>query len=150
MKIVEEEVYLGSALSRTRSALPELRRRIALGYKRANDLKRLWRGTGICRKRKIELLESLVGSIILYSLETHNLTSYELEVLDKAQRRLYRRALNLASPYVAGLDGLEVVLNEDLLNLTNTPSHYAWSLRVRLARARLLWQCQNADPQEPH
>ena len=75
-------MYLGSLLSRTRPALPELRRRLALGHKRANDLKRLWRGTGISRKRKVELLESLVGSVILHNLETHNMTNYEHEVLD--------------------------------------------------------------------
>ena len=54
-KTVEEAEYLGSLLSRSISALPEIKRRMGLGYKRAEDLKRLWRGTGISRKRKIEL-----------------------------------------------------------------------------------------------
>merc|ERR1711964_205177 len=54
VKIVEAEDYLGSRITRSISAVPELKRRIGLGFKRADDLRNLWRGTGISRKRKIE------------------------------------------------------------------------------------------------
>ena len=41
VKVVEAKTYLSSRLTRSASALPELRRRVALGYSRANDLKRV-------------------------------------------------------------------------------------------------------------
>ena len=65
VKIVESEYYLGSRITRTGSALQEIKHRIGLGHKRADDLKCLWRGTGISRRRKLELVDSLIASKIL-------------------------------------------------------------------------------------
>ena len=44
VKIVESEYYLGSRITRTGSALPEIKHRIGLGHKRADNLKCLWMG----------------------------------------------------------------------------------------------------------
>ncbi len=62
VKMVNSEIYSGGLITRSMSAMPELKRRIGLGFKRADDLARLWRGAAIRRNRQIELLESLVGS----------------------------------------------------------------------------------------
>jgi len=72
VKVVDSETYLGSKISRNIAAMDEIKRRIVLGMSRVEDLKVLWRGTGISRKRKIELVDSLIGSKVLYSLETLN------------------------------------------------------------------------------
>ncbi len=45
------------------------------------------------------------------------MTTEEHNRLDAAQRRLYRRALDLAPPFVAEQKGLEVVLADELLDL---------------------------------
>ena len=147
---MESEYYLGSRITRTGSALPEIKHRIGLGHKRADDLKCLWRGTGISRRRKLELVDSLIGSKILYSLETLNITDSESKRIDAAQTRIYRRALGLAPPYIAKEQGLEVVKNDELLNLIHLRPHVPWSVRVKRARVRLLNECRRASAEEPH
>ena len=129
--------------------MPEIRHRVGLGNKRADDLRRLWRGTGISRKRKIELVDSLIGSVILYSLETLNITEDESNTIDAAQRRLYRRALDLAPPFVAIEKGQEIVFNNELLAILGRRKIVPWSFRVKKARVRLLLACRSADEGEP-
>ena len=62
------------------------------------------------------------------------------------QVRIYRRALGLAPPYVAQQKGLEYIKNEGLLNLANS---IPWSIRVKIARVRLLNDCRRASAEEP-
>ena len=112
-------MYLGSLIGRFVAARIEIKRRTGLGLRRADDLKRLWRGTGISRKRKIELCDSLIGTKVIYGLETLNTTKDEDNMIDAAQRRLYRRALGLAPPGVARLKGLEIIDNDELQELVN-------------------------------
>ena len=130
--------------------MPEIKHRTGLGHKRTDDLKCLWRGTGINRKRKLELVESLIASTILYSLETLNITENEYKRIDSAQTRIYRRALGLAPPYSAQEQGLEVVKNDEPLNLFRLRTHVPWSIRVKRARVRLLNECRRASAEEPH
>ena len=49
VKTVDSAEYLGSIINRTIGAKSEIKRRIGLGMTRADDLRRLWRGTGISR-----------------------------------------------------------------------------------------------------
>ena len=146
VKTVDSEVYLGSLIGRFVAAKVEIKRRIGLGLQRADDLKRLWRGTGISRKRKIELCDSLIGTKIIYGFETLNTTKAEDNLIDAQQRRLYRRALGIAPPGVAQLKGLEKVRNNELQELVNVKD---WSLRVKLARVRLLREVHKSPPGEP-
>ena len=67
-------------------------------------------------------------------------------MIDAAQRRLYRRALGLAPPGVARLKGLEIMDNKEPQDLVNVKD---WSMRVKLARVRLLREVQYAHPGEP-
>ena len=123
---------------------------MGLGFLRADALRRLWRGTGISRKRKLQLVDSLVGSIILYSLETLNMTPTEHEALNASQRRFYRRALDFAPPFTANLKSLEIVKKDDLLRfLGPTHSFKPWATRVKEARVRLLHQCRYAPEGDP-
>ena len=117
VKVVDSEVYLGSLIGRFVAAHVEIKRRLGLGLQRADDLKRLWRGTGIRGKRKIELCDSLIGTKIIYAFETLNTTPEEDEKTDIAQLRLYRRALGLAPPGVARIKGIELVTNDELQDL---------------------------------
>jgi len=146
VKIVEAEDYLGSRITRNIAAKVEIKRRVGLGLVRAGELKRLWQGTGITRKRKIELVDSLIGSKVMYGLETLNTTTKEDDSIDAMQRRVYRRALGLAPPYVAQQKGLECVKNNELLLLTKS---IPWSTRVKIARVRLLNECRTAHVEEP-
>ena len=98
VKTVEAETYLGSRIGRTIGAKEEISRIIGLGVAKIKDLATLWRGTGITRKRKVELVDSLIGNIILYGLETLNMNHrYNLHI-GAAQARIYRRTLGLAPP----------------------------------------------------
>jgi hypothetical protein len=146
VKVVDSEVYLGSLIGRFVAANIEIKRRLGLGLQRADDLKRLWRGTGISRKRKVELCDSLIGTKIIYAFETLNTTPAEDDKIDAAQLRLYRRALGLAPPGVARLKGLEVINNDELRELVNVKS---WSERVKLARVRLLDEVIKSPPGTP-
>jgi len=128
--------------------VPEIKRRIGLGLARTKDSKSLWQGTGISRKRKIELCDSLIGTKVLYGLETINMLPREEKRLDVAQMRIYRRALGLAPPYIATQKGLEYMKNDDILTIP-TRGAVRWSERVRAARVRLLKDCRNAAPEEP-
>ena len=130
--------------------MPEIKHRIGLGHKRTDDLKCLWRGTGISRKRKLELVESLIASKIFYSLETLIITENEYKRKDSAQTRIYRRALGLAPPYIAEEQGLEVVKKDELLNIFRLRPHAPWSIRFKRARVRLLNDCRMASTEEPH
>ena len=150
VKIVDSEVYLGSLIGRFVAAHVEIKRRIGLGLQRADDLKRLWRGTGITRRRKIALCDSLIGTKVIYAFETLNTTPEEDDKIDIAQLRLYRRALGLAPPGVARIKGLEMVTNDELQDLVNTHDFIKpWSGRVKLARVRLLKEVQSSPPGTP-
>jgi len=148
VKIVEGEEYLGSRISRTSSAMPEINRRVGLGLFRVKALKSLWQGTGISRKRKIALCDSLIGTKILYALETINMMPREERKLDIVQLRIYRRALGVAPPYVAMQKGIEYIKNDDILKIANHGS-VLWSERVKAARVRLLRECRSAAAEEP-
>ena len=65
MKVIGNGIYLRSLIGGFIAARVEIKRRIGLGLQRADDLKRLWRGTGISRKRKIELCDSLIGTKVI-------------------------------------------------------------------------------------
>ena len=119
------------------------------GLKRTQDLRTLWKGTGISRKRKIELVESLIGTKILYNLETLNITPAEEDMIDVAQYRIYRRALGLATVYFAVLEGKEVVKNEELLTLARNRPWVKWTTRIHTARHKLLMTCRSAGHEEP-
>ena len=150
VKVVDSEVYLGSLIGRFVAAHIEINRRIGIGLQRADDLRRLWRGTGISRKRKIELCDSLIGTKVIYAFETLTTTKEEDDKIDIAQMRLYRRALGLAPPGVAQLKGLEVVTNDELQDLVNVhASVKPWSGRVKFARVRLLREVQKSPPGTP-
>ena len=88
--------------------------------------------------------------LILYSLQTLNITESEYKRIDSAQTRIYRRALGLAPPYIAREQGLEVVKNDELLNLIHMRPRVRWSVRVKRARVRLLSECRWASAGEPH
>ena len=53
VKTLDAENYLGSRITRDIAAKVKIKRRVGLGLVRAGELKRLWQGTGITRKRKI-------------------------------------------------------------------------------------------------
>ena len=93
--------------------MPEINKRIGLGLARTKELKTLWKGTGISSKRKIELCDSLIGTKVLYSLETINMLPREERKLDVAQIRIYRTALGLAPPDIAMQKGLEYMKNDE-------------------------------------
>ena len=100
VRVVDSEVYLGSLIGRFVEAKVEINRRLMLGMLRADALKRLWRGTGICRKRKIELCDSLIGTKVIYAFETLNTTEAEDDKIDAAQLRLYRRAKAVSNTHL--------------------------------------------------
>ena len=100
------------------------------------------------QKCKIELCDSLIGTKVLYGLETISMLPREERRLDVAQIRIYRTALGLAPPYIATQKGLEYMKNDDVL-LMPPRGAVRWSERVRAARARLLKDCKNAAPEEP-
>ena len=67
MTVVEEKEadLLGSRISRTLLPLQEVKRRCQLGKERVRELCDLWRGTGLNKKRKIELFEIYVGTEVV-------------------------------------------------------------------------------------
>ena len=108
---------------------------------RADAFKRLWRGTGISRKHKIEFCDSLRDTKVFFAFETLNTTAAEDDKIDAAQLMLYRRKLGLAPPGVAKIKGLTIVNNNDLQDLVNVKP---WSGRGKFARARLLREARSA------
>ena len=81
----KEADLLGSRISRTLLPLQEVKRRCQLGKERVRELCDLWRGTGLSKRREIELFEIYVGTKVLYSLETLNLSARDLHFLDVQQ-----------------------------------------------------------------
>ncbi len=63
--------------------------------------------------------------------------------------RIYRRALGLAPPYFAQLEGKEVVKNDELLSLVRHRPHIPWSTRVHVAMAKLLNYCRASPTDSP-
>ena len=62
-----------------------------------------------------------------------------------AQKRLYRRALGLAPPYIAQQKGIEVLYNEEL----EMVKRKLWADRIKEARVRLLKECRRAGNDSP-
>ena len=72
IEIVDCELHLGTLIGIFVAVRVEIKRRKGLGLQRADDLKRLWRGTGISRKCKIELCDSLIGTTVVYGRGRHD------------------------------------------------------------------------------
>ncbi len=76
------------------------------------------------------------------------MTDKDFEKLDQTQRRLYRRALDIAPTFVAELKGPEVVYSEELLLLPHFFKLYPWSTRVKIAHMGLLSRCVTAPEED--
>ena len=80
--MVDSEVYSGSLIGRFVAAHKEIKRRLGLGLHRADDLKRLWRGTGISKKCQIKVFDRLIGTKVVYAFQTLTITPDENDKID--------------------------------------------------------------------
>ena len=85
-----KQELLGSQISRSLRIREEIKRRANLGRERIKEIAILWQGTGISKKRKVQLFEIYIGTKVCYSLETLNFIRKEYEYVDALQMHMIR------------------------------------------------------------
>ena len=87
--------YLGAILADTNDNHAEVNNRIADCIATANRLKLFWNKAGNSLKWKLQVYDAIIGSKLLYGLETIQLTRGERSRIDAFQQKGLRRILKI-------------------------------------------------------
>lgn len=95
IEYTDEYTYLGQSISLTKRGEKEIRRRVAMAWGKFWSLKFIFQDRSLKQKTKIEILESCVTPVLIYGCQTWACTQNERELLQKCQRKMERRILNI-------------------------------------------------------
>ena len=90
---VEDEVYLGGRIQRTRIAMPEIKERLRKARAKMHKLRKVWRGRGLTKQRKSRIFHACITPIVCYNLDTLTMTAREEEHLNAQQAKMLRTSL---------------------------------------------------------
>jgi hypothetical protein len=135
-KISEDssQELLGSVVTRSLKIREEIKRRAKLGRERIKEISVLWRGTGLSKKRKVQLFEIYIGTKVNYSLETLNFMKKDYEYLDAIQMQMVRIVTKTPPPFVVDANNRSEITNDALRERFEVKR---WSIKVQDARRRV-------------
>ena len=110
---VDRAVYLGSVLTASASAVPELSRRLGEASGCFKSLESCWKHANITTKRKTDIYIACVVSKLMYCLESLWLLQADRHRLDAFHAKCLRRILNIPCSYISRIS------NENVLNLAH-------------------------------
>ena len=95
-EVVEHFKYLGSLKSADGNCSKYTRSRIGMAKKRMLDLVPIWKDRGIIEVLKMELVRSLVWTVLTYGSEGWTLKKADEKRLESAEMCIYRRMLRVS------------------------------------------------------
>ena len=105
----EVMTYLGACIYSDGSIKSELGRRLGAGWSDFCKLSRLWKHTALSRGRKVQILQAVITSRLLYSLGSAWLNVAELRRLDGFQCRCLRVILGIKPSFVSRVSNSSVL-----------------------------------------
>jgi hypothetical protein len=108
MEEVKKLKVLGGGISRETGFMHEIRRLEGLLLTRRKELDKILKGTGISRKRRWRLIDSLLGSKFKFNLDTATLTPGEEARIDALQSRVLRICYKLQAVWIRGQKAVRV------------------------------------------
>jgi hypothetical protein len=97
----EVMTYLGACIYADGGVKSELNRRLGTGWSDFCKLSRLWKHTRLSRARKLQILQSVITSRLLYSLSSAWLNVAELRRLNGFQCRCLRVVLGIKPSFIS-------------------------------------------------
>ena len=88
IEAVEEYVYLGKTVSRDGDLMPEIKRRITLGWAAFNKVDNIMRSCKASMQIKKKVFNEYVVPVMTYGSETWVLTTAQMDTLAVAQRKI--------------------------------------------------------------
>ena len=95
---VDSFVYLGATLDKTGGTEADIKRRLALARAAFASLHRIWKTTKYSRHTKLQIFNTSVIAVLLYSSEMWRTTVADDGKLDTFQRKCLRRILRIHWP----------------------------------------------------
>ena len=95
-----EAMYLGNEINKTVDIQREILDKMLEVRRTWFKLKRYWKASGASKKRKLIIYDAIIGSKLLYGLETIHLTQAMSKKLDAFQMHGIRRILQRSSTFV--------------------------------------------------
>ena len=92
---VEKYVYLGKTVSRDGDLMPEIKRRITLGWAAFNKVDNIMRSRKASMQIKKKVFNEYVLPVMTYGSETWALTTAQMDALAVAQRKMERIMLGI-------------------------------------------------------
>ena len=132
--------YLGACIYADGGIKSELNRRLGAAWSDFCKLSRLWKHTALSRARKIQILQAVITSRLLYSLGSAWLNVAELRRLNGFQSRCLRQLLGIKPSF------LSRVSNKTILEQAGQISYGRQLLRQQLL---LFGRVARAPPTDP-
>ena len=102
-------VYLGASISDDGRVGKELARRLGMARREFSCLTRIWKHCSLPRQRKLQILNAMVLSKLIYGLATAWLGKNERSRLDGFQSRCLRSILNVLVAFVSRVSNAAVL-----------------------------------------
>jgi hypothetical protein len=96
IEVVDTFNYLGALINNNGTCRDEIKRRINLGRIAMNNLQKTWKDNHITKQTKLNLIKSLIFSIVLYGAETWTIKSREKNNLNAFGMWCYRKMLRIS------------------------------------------------------
>ena len=121
MKRVEDAVYLGASITREIEPRLEIRRRISMTMPVLKKLDIFWNKTKCCKAWKIQVLNAVIVSKLIYGLETIEPTAGVSNMLDTFQLKGLRKILEMKTTFIDRANTNQKVYQcaQNLLNTKN-------------------------------
>ena len=129
-------VYLGGLLTADGRSDSELSRRLGLAMGEYRGLRKMWGHANLTTTRKVELLNSLVVSKLLYGLSTMWLGSAQRRRIDGFYARALRRILGIPSSFISRVSNKCVFERAAVRPLSDQLLHRQLVILGKAARAQ--------------
>ena len=130
----EDMIYLGALISGTGAAGKELSRRLGAARADFDKLSKIWRHSGLSRRRKIEVYKAVVLSKLTYGLSTVWLNAAERRRLDGFHCRCLRVIWGIEPAYISRVSNVIVLDKTGQRPLTDTVARQQLLLLGKIAR----------------
>ncbi len=145
---VENFTYLGSVISQEEGAQKDIRNRMCKARNAFVKLRPVWRSTTYGIRTKLQLYNSLVKSVLLYSSECWKMTETDFKGIEAFHNGCLRKILRIFWPKVISNKELYVRTNSEPIGTTIRRRRLRWLGHVlrmpsnRVPRVALYWTPQ--------
>ena len=127
-------LYLGSLISDDGRVVAELQKKLGIANGDFRKLSRIWRHSSLGRRRKLQILDALIFSKLLYGLPATWLNASERRKLNGFQNRCLRSVWGIQTAYLSRVSNAKVLQVTGQGQLTKTLEKRQLLLYGRVAR----------------